>query len=101
MASTRIQYNLWSQPDSEFGHIVLAATVAPILGAPLLRPMGSMVSGGSVVVGLIAAGHDAAVDVENRAGDPTGVIRQQIRDGVGHVGRGADSSQRMKWRESV
>src|SRR5215469_14809913 len=52
-------------------------------------------------IGLVAAGHDAAVDVENRAGDPTGLIRQQIRHGVGHIGGGADSSQGMKRRESI
>ena len=34
-------------------------------------------------VRLVAAGHDAAVDVENRAGDPAGVVGEQIRDGVG------------------
>src|SRR6516165_5338310 len=52
-------------------------------------------------IGLVAAGHEAAVDVENRAGDPAGLIGEQIGDGVGDVGGGADSSQWMKRRESV
>ena len=50
---------------------------------------------------LVAPRHDATVDVEYRAGDPTGLIREQIRDGVGDVGRGADSSQGMERRESI
>ena len=50
---------------------------------------------------LVAAGHDPAVDVENRAGNPAGLIGEQIGDGVGDVGRGADSSQGMKRREGV
>src|SRR6516165_6892438 len=52
-------------------------------------------------IGLVAAGHEAAVDVENRAGDPAGLVGEQIGDGVSDVGRGADSSQWMKRRESV
>src|SRR6516165_373287 len=52
-------------------------------------------------IGLVAAGHEAAVDVENRAGDPAGLVGEQIGDGVGDVGGGADSSQWMKRRESV
>jgi len=35
---------------------------------------------------LVAAGHDAAVDVEDRAGDPAGLVGEQIGDGVGDVG---------------
>src|SRR6516164_6546139 len=52
-------------------------------------------------IGLVAAGHEAAVDVENRAGDPAGLVGEQIGDGVGDVGGGADSPQWMKRRESV
>src|SRR3954467_4887484 len=51
--------------------------------------------------GSNAAGHDAAVDVENRAGDPAGLVGEQIGDGVGDVGGGADSSQGMKRCEGV
>src|SRR4051812_2876826 len=46
-------------------------------------------------------GHDAAVDIENRAGDPAGMVGEQIGDGVGYVSGGADSSQGMKRRECV
>src|SRR6185312_6966791 len=52
-------------------------------------------------IGLVAPGHDADVDVENRAGDPAGPVGEQIGDGVGDVGGGADSSQRVKRRESL
>ena len=62
-----------------------------------------MVSAGFVsrryASGLVAAGHDAAVDVENRAGDPAGLFGEQKGDGVGDVGGGADASQGMKRRE--
>src|ERR1700744_1174763 len=36
-------------------------------------------------VGLVAPGHEAAIDVENRAGDPAGLVGEQIGDGVGDV----------------
>src|ERR1700722_4406646 len=52
-------------------------------------------------IGLVAPGHEAAVDVENRTGDPAGLVGEQIGDGGGDVGRGADSSQWVKRRESV
>ena len=37
------------------------------------------------MTGLVAAGHDAAVDVEDRAGDPAGMLGEQKGDGVGDV----------------
>src|SRR3984957_1012755 len=46
-------------------------------------------------IGLVAPGHEAAVDVENRAGDPAGLVGEQIGDGVGDVGGCTDSST---WR---
>ena len=49
--------------------------------------------------GLVAAGHDAAINVENRAGDPACLFGEQKGDGVGHVGRRADAAQGMQWRE--
>src|SRR5690242_16896740 len=52
-------------------------------------------------IALVAAGHDASVDIENRAGYPAGPVGEQIGDGVGDVGGRADSSQGMKRRECV
>src|ERR1700743_548208 len=52
-------------------------------------------------VGLVAPGHEAAIDVEDCAGDPAGLVGEQVGDGVGNVGGGAHSSQGMKRRECL
>src|SRR5256886_1320017 len=50
---------------------------------------------------LVASGHDAAVDVPDRAGDPAGGRGQQEGDGVGQVAGGADPAQRVEAVEAV
>src|SRR6266480_1500414 len=50
---------------------------------------------------LVASGHDAAVDVPDRAGDPAGGRGEQEGDGVGQVAGGADPAQRVEAVEAV
>src|SRR5215831_9414446 len=49
----------------------------------------------------VAAGHDAAVDVPDRAGHPAGGRGEQEGDGVGQVTGGADPAQRVEAVEAV
>src|SRR3984957_8785895 len=45
------------------------------------HPAWLLISGTLRVLVSVAAGHDAAVDVPNCAGDPAGLLREQERDG--------------------
>src|SRR5205814_9851369 len=49
----------------------------------------------------VASGHDAAVDVPDRAGHPAGGRGQQEGDGVGQVTGGADPAERVEAVEAV
>src|SRR3954464_9993470 len=46
--------------------------------------------------GLVPSCHDATVDVENRAGDPAGVLGEQVGDRGGDVLRRAYPAQRVE-----
>ncbi len=50
---------------------------------------------------LIASSHDAAVDVEDGAGDPAGVVGEQVDDGRREVLRGADPAEWVKSVEAL
>src|SRR6185437_3932804 len=50
---------------------------------------------------LVASGHDAAVDVPDGAGDPTGGRGEQEGDGVGQVAGGAGAAERVEAVEAV
>src|ERR1700749_2431471 len=50
---------------------------------------------------LVASGHDAAVDVPDRAGHPAGGRGEQEGDGVGQVAGGADPAERVEAVEAV
>ena len=50
---------------------------------------------------LVAAGHDAAVDIPDGAGDPAGGRGEQEGDGVGQVAGGAGPAERVEGVEAV
>jgi hypothetical protein len=74
---------------------------SPVTAAPKsaraagLTPLmsGSLMVGGEL---LAASGHDVAIDVPDRAGNPAGPLGKRARDDGSHIGGGTDQPDRWK-----